>query len=373
MKIPNGHEVIQLFESFSPKYLAEDGDPIGLQVGTLSKKISKVQVVLDVTEEVVDEAIANGADMILAHHPFIFRPLKKIDYSHPHGRVIEKLIKHDITLYAAHTNLDVAEGGVNDLLAEALELKELTVLSPTHREGLKKLAVYVPAEAEEKVREALARAGAGNLGHYSHCSFSAEGIGRFKPDEHADPHIGSRGKLEAVKEVKVEVVVPELLANKVVRAMLNAHPYEEVAYDLYTLDNQGVKELGLGRVGLLPEAVTLREFAEKVKKAFEVDTVRVTGDLTAQIKKVAVLGGTGDKFVRTAQFKGADVFVTGDIYYHTAVDFLQEGMNIIDPGHNVEKIMKKGVASKMADLCAQAGFEVEWSASVIDTDPFQVV
>ena len=373
MKIPNGHEVIQLFESFSPKYLAEEGDPIGLQVGTLSKRISKVHVALDVTEEVVDEAIAGGADMILAHHPFIFRPLKKIDFSHPHGRVIEKLIKHDITLYAAHTNLDVAEGGVNDMLAEALGLQELTILSPTYRERLKKLAVYVPAEAEEKVREALARAGAGNLGHYSHCSFSAEGVGRFKPDEQANPHIGSEGKLEAVREVKVEVLVPELLANKVVRAMLNAHPYEEVAYDLYTLENQGTKELGLGRVGVLPEVITLREFAETVKKAFDVDTVRVTGDLTAPIKKVAVLGGTGDKFVRTAQFKGADVFVTGDIYYHTAVDFKQEGMNIIDPGHNVEKIMKKGVASRMADLCAEAGFEVEWSSSAIDTDPFQVV
>lgn len=373
MKIPNGHEVIQLFETFSPKYLAEEGDPIGLQVGTLSKKISKVHIALDVTEEVVDEAIANGADMILAHHPFIFRPLKKIDYSHPHGRVIEKLIKHDITLYAAHTNLDVTEGGVNDMLAEALGLQDLTILAPTHRQALKKLAVYVPAEAEEKIREALANAGAGNLGHYSHCSFTVEGIGRFKPDEQADPHIGVEGRLEAVQEVKVEVVVPESLANKAVRAMLKAHPYEEVAYDLYTLDNQGGKELGLGRVGILSEAVTLREFAELVKKAFDVSTVRVTGDLASTIKKVAVLGGTGDKFVRTAQFKGADVFVTGDIYYHTAVDFKQEGMNIIDPGHNVEKIMKKGVASKMTELCEQAGFEVEWIPSIIDTDPFQVV
>ena len=333
----------------------------------VNNNILEERVVTELTEEVVDEAIAGGADMILAHHPFIFRPLKKIDFSHPHGRVIEKLIKHDINLYAAHTNLDVAEGGVNDMMAEALGLQELTILSPTYRERLKKLAVYVPAEAEEKVREALARAGAGNLGHYSHCSFSAEGVGRFKPDEQANPHIGSEGKLEAVREVKVEVVVPELLANKVVRAMLNAHPYEEVAYDLYTLENQGNKELGLGRVGVLPEVITLREFAETVKKAFDVDTVRVTGDLTAPIKKVAVLGGTGDKFVRTAQFKGADVFVTGDIYYHTAVDFKQEGMNIIDPGH------KKGVASRMADLCDEAGFEVEWSSSAIDTDPFQVV
>ena len=373
MKTPNGYEIIQLFESFSPKYLAEDGDPIGLQVGTLAKKVKKVIVALDVTEEVVDEAIENKVDLIIAHHPLLFRPLKKIIPDQPIGRTVEKLIKNDITLYAAHTNLDIAEGGVNDMLADALELKDTSVLKVTHREKLHKLAVYVPVSAENEVREALGKAGAGNLGNYSHCSFSISGTGRFKPNQEAEPYIGSPGEFEHVEEVKVEVVVPEPSVNKVVKAMLKAHPYEEVAYDLYALENETGKEFGLGRVGSVSEVMTLREYAEYVKQALDVTSVRVIGDMDAIVKKVAVLGGDGDKFVRTAQFAGADVFITGDIYYHTAVDFKQEGMNIIDPGHNVEKIMKQGVSNKMASLCKDSGYEVEFTASKVDTNPFQVI
>ena len=373
MKTPNGYEVIQLFESFSPKYLAEEGDPIGLQVGTLNKKVKKVIVALDVTEEVVDEAVKNEVDLIIAHHPLIFRPLKKIVPDQPAGRTIEKLIKHDIALYAAHTNLDIAEGGVNDMLANALGLQDTSILKVTHREKLYKLAVYVPVSAEEEVREALGKAGAGNLGNYSHCSFSVSGTGRFKPDQEADPFIGSAGELEQVEEVKVEVVVPEPSVNKVVKAMLKAHPYEEVAYDLYALENETGKEFGLGRIGSVSKAMSLREYAEHVKKALDVTSVRVIGDMDAIVKKAAVLGGDGDKFVRTAQFAGADVFITGDIYYHTAVDFKQEGMNIIDPGHNVEKIMKQGVSTKMTTLCKESGYAVEFAASKTDTNPFQTL
>ncbi len=373
MKTPNGYEVIQLFESFSPKYLAEDGDPIGLQVGSLGKKIKKVMVALDVTEEVVDEAVHHGIDLIIAHHPLIFRPLKKIIPDQPAGRTIEKLIKNDIALYAAHTNLDIAEGGVNDMLADALGLENTSVLKVTRREKLHKLAVYVPVSAEDKVREALGKAGAGNLGNYSHCSFSLSGTGRFKPEQEADPYIGTAGEMEKVEEVKVEVVVPEPSVNKVVKAMLKAHPYEEVAYDLYALENETGKEYGLGRIGAISKAMSLREYAEHVKQALDVTSVRVIGDLDATVEKVAVLGGDGDKFVRTAQFAGADVFITGDIYYHTAVDFKQEGMNIIDPGHNVEKIMKQGVSTKMTSLCKDSGYEVEFISSAIDTNPFRVI
>ena len=149
MKTPNGYEVIQLFENFSPKYLAEEGDPIGLQIGDLSKKINKVIVALDVTEEVVEEAIENKVDLIIAHHPLLFRPLKKIVPEQPVGRIVEKLINYDITLYAAHTNLDIAEGGVNDMLADALGIENTSILKVTKREKLHKLAVYVPVSAED--------------------------------------------------------------------------------------------------------------------------------------------------------------------------------------------------------------------------------
>jgi dinuclear metal center YbgI/SA1388 family protein len=369
MKQPNGHEIIQLFERFSPKGLAMEGDKIGLQIGRLNNKISRIMIALDVLEEVIDEAIEKNVHLIIAHHPPIFRPLKNIITDTTQGRMIEKLIKHDIAVYAAHTNLDVAKGGVNDLLAAALGLEKTEVLVPTFDTKLKKLVVFVPSSHEEQVRQAIGNAGAGYIGNYSHCSFSGKGMGRFLPGENTNPYIGDSGKLETVDEVRIETIVPETILKKVITAMLKVHPYEEVAYDVYPLDNKG-ERLGLGRIGTITE-MTLAEFAEKVKTDLEVERVRVVGDLTSKIKKVAVLGGDGNKYFQQAKFKGADVYVTGDIYYHTAHDAMMDGLNMIDPGHNVEKVMKKGVTSILQKMCGEAGYEVDIFPSQIHTDPFQ--
>lgn len=371
MKKVNGHEVIQLFEQFSPKAYAMEGDKIGLQIGALNQPVQTVLVALDVNEKVVDEAIANNAKLIIAHHPPIFRPLQKIATDTPAGRIIAKLIKHDIAVYAAHTNLDVAVGGVNDLLAEALGLQNPEVLVPTYEDTLKKLVVFVPAEDAEQLREALGNAGAGSIGNYSHCSFSGTGEGRFLPGENTNPHIGVKGKLEAVNEVRIETVFPHSIEKKVLQAMINAHPYEEVAYDVYRIENKGAA-LGLGRIGHV-DPTTLGEFAERVKEVLEVDTVRVVGDLNSKVKKVAVLGGDGNKYYSQAKFRGADVYITGDIYYHTAHDAMMAGLNMIDPGHNVEKVMKKGVASVMEKLCREKGYEVYFIPSEIGTDPFTFI
>ncbi|WP_053364128.1 Nif3-like dinuclear metal center hexameric protein [Bacillus sp. FJAT-27251] len=368
MKNVNGHEIIQLYEQFSPKAYAMEGDKIGLQIGTLNKPVSKVMIALDVLDEVVDEAIEMGAELIIAHHPPIFRPLQKITEETASGRMLSKLIKHDIAVYAAHTNLDVAKGGVNDLLAEALGLKETEVLIPTYEEALLKLAVYVPAENAAEVREALGKAGAGAIGEYSHCSFSVGGTGRFLPGASANPHIGEQGRLEAVDETRIETILPKSLEKKVIGAMLKAHPYEEVAYDLFPLENKG-EQLGLGRIGTVDE-MSLREFAGHVKEVLDVKAVRVVGNPDAVIKKVAVLGGDGNKYYPQAKFKGADVYVTGDLYYHTAHDAMMAGLNIIDPGHNVEKVMKAGVAKVMRKMAGDKGFNVEFLDSKVDTDPF---
>lgn len=369
MKKVNGHEIIQLFEQFSPKGLAVEGDKIGLQIGRLNKNVDRVMVALDVLENVVDEAIAKNVQLIIAHHPPIFRPLQKLATETAQGRLIEKLIKHDIAVYAAHTNLDITVGGVNDLLAEALGIQNTEVLVPTYETPLKKIVVYVPNDHAEQVRLALGKAGAGYIGNYSHCSFSAEGIGRFLPEEGTNPYIGKKGELEAVAEVRIETVVPESLLKKALTAMIKAHPYEEVAYDVYPVENKG-EILGLGRIGTVEET-TLREFAEQVKTALEVDRVRVVGDLEAKVQKVAVLGGDGNKYFTQAKFKGADVYITGDIYYHTAHDAMMLGLNMIDPGHNVEKVMKKGVVNALSKRCAENGYEVEIFPSELNTDPFQ--
>jgi dinuclear metal center YbgI/SA1388 family protein len=369
MKIPNGHEVIQLFEQYSPKGLAMEGDKIGLQIGRLNQKVERIMIALDVLENVIDEAIEKNVQLIIAHHPIIYRPLKNLVTETLPGKMIEKLIKHDIAVYAAHTNLDVAKGGVNDLLAAALELEDAEVLVPTYDTKLKKLVVYVPASHAETIRRVLGNAGAGAIGNYSHCSFSVNGTGRFLPGENTNPAIGEVGRLEEVEEVKVETIIPEPLLKKAITAMIKAHPYEEVAYDVYPLENKG-EVLGLGRIGKVSE-MTLREFAERVKKVFEVSHIRVVGDLTAKVKKVAVLGGDGNKYFMNAKFKGADVYVTGDIYYHTAHDAAMQGLNMIDPGHNVEKVMKKGVTATLQKMCEESGYQVEIFPSVENTDPFQ--
>lgn len=371
MKTVNGFEVIQVFESFSPKSLAMEGDKVGLQIGNLNRKVRNVMIALDVLEEIVDEAIAKDVQLIIAHHPPIFRPLQRITAEDPSGRLIEKIIKHDIAVYAAHTNLDVAKGGVNDLLADALGLTDTEVLFPTFETKLKKLVVFVPRSHEEIVREALGKAGAGAIGEYDYCSFSSSGTGRFMPGDQANPFIGQKGKLEAVEEMKIETIYPEHLEKKILSAMIKAHPYEEIAFDIYRLDNKG-ETLGLGRVGRVTE-VSLKEFAEVVKKALEVNTVRVVGDLNAIVKKVAVLGGDGNKYFPHAIYKGADVYITGDFYYHTAHDAMAQGLNIIDPGHNVEKVMKKGVAQKLSQLFMEKRFDVKVFPSDIHTDPFQFV
>jgi dinuclear metal center YbgI/SA1388 family protein len=371
LKIVNGYEIIQVFEGFSPKSLAMEGDKVGLQIGNLSKKIQNVMIALDVLEEVVDEAIAKNVQLIIAHHPLIFRPLQRITSDDPSGRLIEKLIKNDIAVYAAHTNLDIAKGGVNDLLAEALGLKDTKVLFPTTETKLKKLVVFVPKGHEEVVREAIGRAGAGSIGDYQFCSFSSSGTGRFLPGEAANPFIGSNGNLEVVGEVRVETIYPAHLEKKLVSAMIKAHPYEEVAYDLIPLDNKG-ETLGLGRVGTVSET-TLQSFIEVVKESLEVPTVRVVGNLNAKVKKVAVLGGDGNKYFPHAKFAGADVYITGDFYYHTAHDAAAQGLNVIDPGHNVEKVMKKGVAKVLTQLFNEKGYEVNVFPSEIHTDPFQFV
>lgn len=370
--LAKGQAVIQAFEEWVPKHIAMPDDKIGLQLGSLQKEITGVLVALDVTDAVADEAIRIGANLIIAHHAIIFRPLAHLQTDTPAGRLYAKLIKHDIAVYIAHTNLDVASGGVNDMLAETLGLEVTGHLEDVHTEKLKKLVVFVPETHHEAVLQALFRAGAGWIGNYSHCSFNIPGTGTFLPQVGTQPFVGEPGKLERAQEIRIETIVPESAERRAVQAMLKAHPYEEVAYDLYSMDLKG-RTLGIGRIGKLPEAATLGGFAAAVKERLDVPTVRVIGNLQQEVHKVAVLGGSGGRYVRHAQFAGADVLVTGDIDYHTAHDALAAGMCIIDAGHNIEKIMKRGVADVMSRKLAERGWDTPVTASAIATEVFQFV
>ncbi|MBP1999183.1 dinuclear metal center YbgI/SA1388 family protein [Paenibacillus shirakamiensis] len=365
-----GQTVIQYMEQLAPKYLAVPDDKIGLQLGTLQKEIKHVLITLDVTEAVVDEAIACQADLIIAHHAIIFRPLAQLQTDTPAGKLYEKLIKHDIAVYISHTNLDVAEGGINNWMAEALGIEASDSLEDVHTDELYKLAVFVPKSHHEQVLHATLQAGAGWIGNYSHCSFNVEGFGTFVPQEGTTPFIGKQGQLERVEEVRMETIVPSSIRAKVIQAMLKAHPYEEVAYDLYAMDLKG-RTLGLGRTGRLTEPVTLREFVTRVKNGLDVPNVRVVGDLERPIRKAAVLGGSGGRYWKKAQFRGADVLVTGDIDFHTAQDALAAGITLIDPGHHAEKIMKKKVAEWMKSKLQENRYDTEVHVFSADTEPFQ--
>ncbi|WP_431029768.1 Nif3-like dinuclear metal center hexameric protein [Lysinibacillus sp. LZ02] len=373
MKTANGNEIIQLFESWAPKkYACMPNDPIGLAIGTLNKSVSKVLVTLDVTDAVVDEAIANECELIIAHHPPIFFKLSHLRTDNPQGKLFEKCLKHDIAVYAAHTNLDVAPGGVNDLLADALGLENRQILEHTYSEQLMKLAIFTPKTHVDEMRTALAKAGAGQIGLYDACSFTSSGEGRFRALEGANPFLGQVGEMEVADEEKIEVVFSTSVKNKVLKAMLNTHPYEEPAYDVWTLDLQA-NEQGLGRIGSLAKPMTLKQFAEHVKVQLDVPALRVVGELDSMVRKVAVVGGDGNKYIRTAKFAGADAFVTGDIGFHMAQDAEINGLNIVDPGHHVEKVMIKGVAEKMSAMCADKKLHVEFIQSTIHTEPFQFI
>ncbi|NLZ93966.1 MAG: Nif3-like dinuclear metal center hexameric protein, partial [Firmicutes bacterium] len=311
--------LINILEKLAPKHLALEWDNIGLQLGNLQGTVTKIYVTLDVNEDALSEAITMGADFIVTHHPFIFKPLAAIRTDQIKGRLIQRALKAGIAIYAAHTNLDMANGGVNDALAQHLGITDTRVLQPAGHFALEKIVVYVPKEYVHNVRNAMAAAGAGCIGNYSNCSFSTEGVGTFLPLEGTSPFIGEQGKLEEVKEVRLETVVPANLRKQVVRAMLKAHPYEEVAYDIYALLNEG-RQYGLGRIGSLRNSCSLADFCQEIKKRLEIPFVRVTGDLSKVIKKVALCGGAGSDLVYAAAFAGADVLVTGDLKYHEAQD-----------------------------------------------------
>ncbi|MYL47936.1 Nif3-like dinuclear metal center hexameric protein [Halobacillus litoralis] len=364
-------DIIREFEKWSPKGLAFEWDNVGLQVGTLNKPVKNIMVTLDVLENVVDEAIEKKVDLIIAHHPLLFVKLNQINLDTPKGRIVQKLIKHDITVYAAHTNLDIATGGVNDVMAELIGVTNSRPLIETGSDSLVKLTVFVPENHADDLRNAISEAGAGHIGHYSHCTYQLSGQGTFKPEEGTNPYLGEQGKLEIVDEKRIETIVPKSRLSGVLKAMEESHPYEEVAYDVYPLLNKG-EPMGAGRVGELDDPMTLRELVELIKKQYNVPHVRVSGKMDEKVKKVALLGGSGEKYIHKAKRSGADVYITGDMTFHMTQDAMEMGLSIIDPGHHVEKVVCPKVKKYLEEKCNKQG-DLNIYVSEADTEPFSVV
>lgn len=360
-----GFQLIKAIEDYAPPRFAMENDRIGLQVGDPHALVKKVLVTLDVTEAVVDEAIQQGANWIIAHHAVIFRPLKEIRTDTAAGRILQKCLAHQLNLYIAHTNLDIAPNGVNDVLAERLGLAKIKPLFEYHAERLKKLVVFIPESHVEQVQQAIGQAGAGWIGNYSDCTFQVSGTGTFRPREGANPYIGTSGELERVAEVRLETIIEESKQQQIIHAMLKAHPYEEVAYDLYPLEQKG-RTYGLGRIGELPAEMTLKQLIERVKEAYQLKHVRFVGDPQSSVKKVAIVGGAGGRFWQRVQRCQADVYITGDIDFHTAQDALAAGLHLIDPGHHIEHIVVDTVCKQLSQRIK----EIEFVASTVDTNPF---
>lgn len=363
-------EIFRLIEEMAPLNLTESWDNSGLQVGDPRVEVAKVLLTLDVDIKVAREAKTRGCRLIVSHHPLLFKPAGSIRFDRPGGELIAYLVKNYLHVYAAHTNLDNAADGVSKALAEELGLKKLSVLNQSGRERLLKLAVFVPPEHGEAVHSAMSKAGTGWIGNYSHCAFLTRGAGTFKPLPGTNPYIGKTGVLEQVGEVKIETVVPAGRLEPVLQAMLEAHPYEEVAYDLYELVNSG-PVYGAGRVGELEETVSFRQFAEKVKSVLGLPAVRLGGDFDSPVRKVAVCGGSGADFWKDALEAGADTFVTGDVKYHTAQDMLAAGLKFVDPGHfGTEAVVLPVLQRFLACRCREKNMDVEIVLAQANTDPF---
>lgn len=365
--------IVEFMERLAPIHMAEKWDNVGLQLGDPLAKVSRILVAVDPVEEVVREAVEKRADMIITHHPFFFDTVKTLRQDTATGRIAALLIKNGISLYCAHTNLDNAPEGINQHLAELLDLRELMTLEPLDGCGYHKIVVFVPAGHEDRVAQAMSEAGTGRIGNYSHCSFRAKGVGTFMPGDNTDPFIGQRGELERVEEYRVETIVPSELTGRVVREMLAAHPYEEAAYDIYSLQN-GRSDIGAGRVGLLPQAVSLGTFVQRVKKVLDLTQVRCLGSNDMMVRRIAVCGGSGASLIDMAAAMGADVFLTGDIKHHDALKSRGLGLALIDAGHyGTEKIAADIIKAHIDNQIKGTDMEIEVIKSQISTHPFIIV
>ena len=360
-------EIIQTIENFAPISYQENYDNAGLIIGDKLTDCTGVLICLDSIEAVVDEAIAKNCNLIVAHHPIVFSGLKKINGKNYIERTIIKAIKNDIAIYACHTNIDNVRLGVSDVIAEKLNLKNRKILEPK-KSILKKLFTYIPTKRKDDLLNALFAAGAGNIGNYSECSFSVEGNGTFKPNELANPVVGENGIRSNENEAKIEVIFPYYLESKIIQTLKANHPYEEVAYEIISLDN-AFQDVGSGMIGVLENEMDEMQFLSYLKEKMNTQCIRYTSLLNKPIKTVAVCGGAGSFLLNHAISQKADVFITGDFKYHQFFD-ADNQLIICDIGHYeseqfTSQLFNKIISEKFPNFAVQI--------STINTNPVNYI
>lgn len=330
LNMPTLQQIIETLESAVPKMYQESYDNSGLLFGNRNANIKKAMLCLDCTEPVLDEAIANGCQLIIAHHPIVFKGLKSLTGANYIERVMIRAIQKNIAIYACHTNLDNMAIGVNHIIGKKLGLTHTSILAPL-KNTLKQLYTYAPLSEAETIRQALYKAGAGSIGNYSECSFNSIGLGTFKAGKQAKPFIGALGTLHEEKEVKIEVVYPIHCEHAVLRALHEAHPYEEIAYGTLQIEIEN-KQLGAGLIGKLAEPLQEKQFLKLLKTKMKTSCIRHTQLNGKPIQTIAVCGGAGSFLLQHAKKAGADVYVTADFKYHEFFD-AENQIIIADIGH----------------------------------------
>lgn len=366
-------DIASRMEEIAPPELAAEGDNVGLLLGDPDREVERVLLALDVTGEVVREAIGRGAGMIISHHPLIFRPLRRLVHNDPVGRLATELLQNGIALYSAHTNLDCCQEGVNAALADSLGLKEVRPLRP-FSPPFYKLVTFVPPDFLDRVREALFDVGAGVIGRYLNCSHSVLGEGTFRPQKGASPYFGREGVEERVKECRLEVLVEGGRVAAALDALSEVHPYEEPAVDVYPLNNPGrvYQTVGMGRLGFLEHPLSLAELAERCRSALGCRRVRLFGEPGLRVSRVAVCGGRGGFLVPEAAGK-ADVLVTGDVDHHQALDALGRGLALLDAGHyHTERPVLARLKGLLEEAVGVTDSGVDFLVSEVDTCPERV-
>jgi dinuclear metal center YbgI/SA1388 family protein len=363
-------DIIDMMESIAPQQLAEGWDNSGLQCGDLNWPVNHIVVALDPSPSVVKAACDKKADLLITHHPLLFSPLKKIVLNSPVGKIIHASVCQKLAIFTAHTNLDSVCGGLNDVFAEKIGLKNLRLLASADSSDEYKLVVYVPAKSSQQVLNAVLETKAGIIDTYTCCTFRHNGIGTFKPGDESNPAIGKANKINEVDEVKIETRVSKKHLNKVIDHIRHHHPYETMAYDIYPLfdiehDN------GIGRIGELESPMSLGELSGELKKRFQLNTLKVAGSLDMRVKKAAICTGSGSSLMKQFFASDADVFISGDLKFHDARDAESQSRGLIDIGHFAsEELMIGMIKERLFKIIKGKGLNVAVEAMRQEEDPY---
>jgi len=366
----NINQLLQIINKHVPLNTAELWDNVGLLIGDESNKVNGVLTALGCTDDVVEEALTNNCNTIICHHPLIFKGVKSITQQDGYGSIIRKLIQNDINLIALHTNLDVYPKGVNAMLANKIGLQNTRILNPEITTYYK-VQVFIPKTNLEAFKNNLSEAGLAQEGDYEYCFFEAPGQGQFKPVENANPHIGKIGSIEYVEEYKLEFMIEANQKALAQRLVTQHHPYETPVFDFIKMEKEA--DFGLGMIGELDTAISAQSLVKHIKAQLNMPSIRFTGDKSSIIKTVAVIGGFGIGFEYAAAEKGADLFITGDIKHHDALDAKIAGVNLLDINHYSEYVMKDGLCELLKVWLNDEKIDFTINASQLNTDPFEYI